>query len=236
MRILAALAGLLMAGAASAQTVENDGYARDLGRAVWKNPFGLCWRTGQWTEAKAIPECDPVAKPAAKAAPAPAPAPVVVAPPPASAPSLEPAPKPAPPPVAAAPIAPPVPAPAPAPVRAKPQSITLGADAAFDSGKADLKPEGRAKLDQLASQLREVNYDAISVTGHTDNVGAAAANQRLSERRAEAVKAYLASRGVDAAKIRTSGRGLSAPVADNKTPQGRARNRRVDVEISGTRQ
>ena len=233
MRILLALTILMSAGTASAQTVENDGYARDLGRAVWKNPFGLCWRTGQWTEAKAIAECDPVAKPAAQAAPVPAPAPVVVAPPPAPAPSLEPAPKPAPPPVAAAPVAPPVPAPAPA--RAKPQSITLGADAAFDSGKADLKPEGRAKLDQLASQRKEVNYDAISVTGHTDNIGAAAANQRLSERRAEAVKAHLASRGVDATKIRTSGRGLSAPVADNKTAQGRARNRRVDVEISGTK-
>lgn len=233
MRILLALAMMMSAGSASAQTVENDGYARDLGRAVWKNPFGLCWRTGQWTEAKAIPECDPLAKPAAKAAPAPAP--VVVAPPPAPAPSLEPAPKPAPPPIAAAPVAQPAPAPAPAPVRAKPQSITLGADASFDSGRADLKPEGRAKLDELAAQLRGVSFDAIAVTGHTDNVGTAAANQRLSERRAAAVKAYLASKGVDETKIRTSGRGLSAPVADNKTPQGRARNRRVEVEISGTK-
>ena len=233
MKILLALAMLTTAGVASAQTVENDGYARDLGRAVWKNPFGLCWRTSQWTEAKAIAECDPVAKPAAKAAPAPAPAPVVVAPPPAPAPSLEPAAKPAPPPVVAAPV--PAPAPAPVPVRAKPQSITLGADASFDSGKADLKPDGRAKLDELATQLRGVSFDQIAVTGHTDNVGSAAVNQRLSERRAEAVKNYLASRGVDANKIRTSGRGLSAPVADNKTAPGRARNRRVDVEISGTR-
>ena len=234
MKIIAVLALWVMAGVASAQTVDNDGYARNLGGTVWKNPFGLCWRTSQWTEAKAIDECDPVAKPAAKAAPAPAPAPVVVAPPPAPAPSLEPAPKPAPPPVAAAPV--PAPAPAPAPARAKPQSITLGADASFDSGKADLKPEGRAKLDELASQLRGVSFEQIAVTGHTDNVGSAAANQRLSERRADAVKNYLASRGVDANKIRTSGRGLSAPVADNKTVQGRARNRRVEVEISGTRQ
>ncbi|HET7671449.1 MAG TPA: OmpA family protein [Burkholderiales bacterium] len=233
MKILAGLAALVMAATASAQTVDNDGYARNLGGTVWKNPFGLCWRTSQWTEAKAIAECDPVAKPAA-AAPAPAPAPVVVAPPPAPAPALEPAPKPAPPPVVAAPV--PAPAPAPAPVRAKPQSITLGADASFDSGKADLKPEGRAKLDELASQLRGVSFDQIAVTGHTDNVGSAAINQRLSERRADAVKNYLASRGVDANKIRTSGRGLSAPVADNKTAQGRARNRRVEVEISGTRQ
>src|SRR5216117_1218347 len=129
----------MFAGAASAQTVTSDGYARDLSADVVMNPFGLCWRTAQWTEAKAIAECD------ADAAPKPmkkveAPALVV---PLAPEPKLVEAPKPQLAPITVAPIAA---APAAVPVRARTQSITLGADASFDTGKADLKPEGQAKL------------------------------------------------------------------------------------------
>ena len=80
-----------------------------------------------------------------------------------------------------------------------------------------------------------MNFDAITVIGHTDNVGTDAANQKLSLRRANAVKQYLATHGIDAAKIKTNGRGKTSPVADNKTAQGRARNRRVEVVITGTR-
>lgn len=221
----------VLSGAAGAQAVSSDGYARDLSADVVKNPFGLCWRTSQWTETKAIAECDPqsVATPAPKALPAPAP---VVAAAPVPEPKLVPAPRPEP----AAPIvAAPLPAPAAVPVRARTQSITLGADASFDSGKAQLKPDGQAKLDELAAKLRDVRFEAIAVTGHTDNVGTDAVNQRLSLRRAQAVKQYLASHGIDAAKIQTTGRGKTKPVADNKTVQGRGRNRRVEVEISGTR-
>ena len=217
----------LLPSLAAAQPV-NDGYALDASGRVVKNPFGLCWHTINWTAAKAIAECDPdLVKPAPKAE---APAPVVVAPPPPPAPAPEP--KAAPAPIAAAPI--PAPAPAPAPVVRR-QAITLGADAAFDTGKADLKPDGRAKLNDLAVKLRDVNFDSIAVTGYTDSVGSNASNQRLSQRRADAVKQYLVSQGVEAKKIQTNGRGEANPVADNKTAQGRARNRRVEVEISGTR-
>lgn len=221
LRPLLVIPVVLLPLGAAAQTVNNGSYARDVNSQVVKNPFGLCWRSGHWRAEEAIAECDPDRVPKAQPKPAPA-APVVAAPPRQPEPKLEPAPAP----VAKA---------EPAPAKPKPQAITLGADAAFDIGKADLKPEGRARLDDLAAKLSRVSYDSITVTGHTDNVGSPAANQRLSERRAEAVKAYLASRGVDASKIKTNGQGLSKPVADNKTTQGRARNRRVEVEITGTR-
>ncbi|HYR33631.1 MAG TPA: OmpA family protein [Burkholderiales bacterium] len=228
MRILV-LTVVLMPAAAGAQTVTNEGYARDLGSQVWKNPFGLCWRAGQsWTPELAIADCDPdlVPKP-----PAPKPAPVAATPPPQAAPTLAPAA----PPVVAAPVAAPVVASAPLPRRTV--SLTLGADASFDTGKADLKPEGRAKLDGVAAKLKEpgVQMDSMTVTGHTDSVGSPASNQRLSERRAEAVKGYLVAQGIEGSKIRTVGRGQTRPVADNKTSQSRARNRRVEVEITGAR-
>ena len=222
MKILPLIAAAMLASPAFAQSVANDGYARDASTVVVKNPFGLCWRSGQWSETKAIADCDPdfVAKPVRYEAPARPAAPAVEA-------RVIEAPLPAPVPVAAAPI--------PEPVRAKLQSITLGADASFDTGKADLKPEGQAKLAQLAAKLKDVNFDTITVTGHTDNVGTDAANQKLSLRRANAVKQYLATHGIDGAKIKTTGRGKTSPVADNKTAQGRARNRRVEVVITGTR-
>jgi OOP family OmpA-OmpF porin len=231
MKFMILLQCLLMSAfsaAASAQTVTSDGYARDLSADVVKNPFGLCWRSGQWTEAKAMAECDPdfAPKPAKKAEPAP----VRAAPPVAAEPQLVEAPKPQPAPIVAAPIA----AAPVVPVK-RTQSITLGADASFDTGKADLKSEGQAKLGELAAKLRDVTFDSITVVGHTDNVGTDVANQRLSLRRANAVKGYLATHGIAADKIKTTGRGKTIPVADNKTAQGRARNRRVEVEIKGTR-
>ena len=202
MRILQVIALAVLASPAFAQSVANDGYARDASTVVVKNPFGLCWRSGQWSEGKAIAECDPE-----------------FAPKPAKAEAARPA----------------APIPEPAPVRARLQAITLGADASFDIGKADLKSDGQAKLGQLVAKLKDVNFDAITVIGHTDNVGTDAANQKLSLRRANAVKQYLATHGIDAAKIKTNGRGKTSPVADNKTAQGRARNRRVEVVITGTR-
>ncbi|HSU76802.1 MAG TPA: OmpA family protein [Burkholderiales bacterium] len=216
--LIAALAAL--ASPSFAQMVSNDGYARDASTVVVKNPFGLCWRSGQWADTKAIADCDPdlVPKPVQRAeAPARAAAPAV-------APALVEAPRPVPVPIAVAAI--------PVPAR---QSITLGADASFDSGKADLKPEGQAKLDQLVAKLKQIDFDSITVTGHTDNVGADAFNQKLSQRRADAVKVYFGKHGIDQSKIKTAGRGKSSPVADNKTAQGRARNRRVEVVISGSR-
>ena len=132
------------------------------------------------------------------------------------------------PPVAQAPA--PKPAPAPAP---SVQKLTLAADALFDFDKAVLKPEGRAKLDELLASQTQV--DSISAVGHTDSIGSDAYNQKLSQRRAEAVKTYLVSKGVPAERIRTDGKGEKQPVADNRTRDGRALNRRVEIEITGTR-
>ncbi len=113
--------------------------------------------------------------------------------------------------------------------------MTYAADAFFDFDKAVLKPEGKAKLDDLVGKVKGINLEVIIAVGHTDSVGADAYNQKLSVRRAEAVKAYLVSKGIESNRIYTEGKGLTQPVADNKTREGRAKNRRVEVEVVGTR-
>lgn len=136
-----------------------------------------------------------------------------------------PAPAPAPTPV-------PAPAPVPAPVSEK---VTFAADTFFDFDKAVLKADGKAKLDDLVSKLQGMNLEVIIATGHTDSIGSDAYNQKLSVRRAEAVKAYLVSKGIEAHRIYTEGKGKKQPVASNKTAAGRAKNRRVEIEVVGTR-
>ncbi|MGJ7520307.1 outer membrane protein OmpA [Variovorax sp. LT1P1] len=126
-----------------------------------------------------------------------------------------------------APVAPPAP-----PAASK---VTFAADAFFDFDKSVLKPEGRAKLDDLVSKIRGVNLEVIIAVGHTDSVGSDAYNQRLSVRRAEAVKAYLVTKGIERNRVYTEGKGEKQPVADNKTAEGRAKNRRVEIEVVGTR-
>ena len=113
--------------------------------------------------------------------------------------------------------------------------MTYAADAFFDFDKAVLKPEGKAKLDDLAGKVKDINLEVVIAVGHTDSTGAASYNQKLSVRRAEAVKAYLVSKGIESNRIYTEGKGLTQPVADNKTREGRAKNRRVEVEVVGTR-
>ena len=137
-------------------------------------------------------------------------------------------------PVAApAPAAPAAPAPAPAPAVAS--KVTFAADAFFDFDKAVLKPEGKAKLDDVASKVKDINLEVIIAVGHTDSVGSDAYNQKLSVRRAEAVKAYLVTKGIAKDRVYTEGKGEKQPVADNKTKEGRAKNRRVEIEVVGTR-
>lgn len=132
-------------------------------------------------------------------------------------------------PAAAAPAA----AAAAAPVAAA-SKVTFAADAFFDFDKAVLKPAGKAKLDEVANKIGSINLEVIIAVGHTDSVGSDAYNQKLSVRRAEAVKAYLVNKGVDKARVYTEGKGESQPVADNKTKEGRAKNRRVEIEVVGT--
>ncbi len=149
------------------------------------------------------------------------------------------APKPAPAPEApAAPAAPS--APAPAPARPAPQSVrqsvVIQADALFDFDKAVVRPDGKRAIDAALDKLNGVDIEMVIATGHTDSIGTAKYNQKLSERRAEAVKQYLVSKGIPASKITTIGKGKTQPVATNKTAAGRQKNRRVDIEFKGVRQ
>ena len=131
---------------------------------------------------------------------------------------------------AAAPVAPK----AAAPVAAA-SKVTYAADAFFDFDKAVVKPAGKAKLDDLIAKVKGINLEVIIAVGHTDSVGSDAYNQKLSVRRAEAVKAYLVSKGIEKNRIYTEGKGEKQPVASNKTKEGRAKNRRVEIEVVGTR-
>lgn len=113
--------------------------------------------------------------------------------------------------------------------------ISIKAEALFDFDKAIVKPEGRKILDQVAARQAQIKLETIIAIGHTDWIGTDAYNQALSVRRADAVKAYLVSKGVPANRITASGKGKANPVADNRTAAGRALNRRVDVEIIGSK-
>ena len=172
---------------------------------VWKNASGDCWRNASWTPATAAPGCGPA--PVAPKA--------VEAPP--------------------APKAAPAPAPAPAPQAPAASKVTYAADAFFDFDKATLKPAGKAKLDDLVGKVKGINLEVIIAVGHTDNVGSDVYNQKLSVKRAESVKAYLVSKGIEKNRIYTEGKGEKQPVADNKTNEGRGKNRRVEIEVVGTR-
>ena len=142
----------------------------------------------------------------------------------------------APPRVTPPPPPPPPPAPPPAP-KPKPvaEKVTLAADVLFDFDKAVLKPEGKSKLDDLATKVKAINLEVVIAIGHTDSIGSDAYNQKLSVRRAESVKAYLVSKGVEPNRIYTEGKGEKQPVASNKTKDGRQKNRRVEIEVIGTR-
>ncbi|TSE24334.1 Outer membrane protein A [Tepidimonas sediminis] len=129
---------------------------------------------------------------------------------------------------------PPAPAAAPKPAAA-PQTYTFQSDALFDFDKAELRADGKARLDELVAKIKATDLELAIAVGHTDSVGPEAYNERLSLRRAEAVKAYLVSKGIPADKIRTEGRGEREPIADNATREGRAKNRRVEVTIIETR-
>jgi OmpA-OmpF porin, OOP family len=187
-----------------------DNWQNGTSEYVWRNGTNeLCWRDSNWTPATAAKGCDGAL---VVAAPAPAP---VAAPAPAPAPAARP------------------PAPAPQPPAAT--KVTYAADAFFDFDKSVLKPEGKAKLDDLVGKVKGINLEVIIAVGHTDSVGTDAYNQKLSVRRAEAVKAYLVSKGIEKNRVYTEGKGEKQPVADNKTAEGRAKNRRVEIEVVGTR-
>ena len=215
---LLALSAML---SAPAMAQSPEGYVQSSG-AIVKNPYGLCWRTGYWTPAMAVMECDPdlVPKPAA-------PAPVAPPPAPRAAPA-------------------PAPAPTPAPAAAAPKrcdaTVTFGTDETFEFDKAVLRKAAMAKLDQevVAKLPQCAKVELILVSGYTDRLGSQQYNQKLSERRANAVKAYLVKKGVDASRIDTMGMGKTLQI--KSCPDGKDRkaliaclapNRRAVVEIKG---
>ena len=215
-------ATVALATAASAQSVDN--WRSGAGDAVWKNGSNdLCWRDSAWTPATAAVGCDGAIVAPKAAAPAPAPRAAAPAPAPRAA-----APAPA-------PKAAPAPAARPAPPPPAATKVTYAADAFFDFDKSVLKAEGKAKLDDLISKVKGINLEVVIAVGHTDAVGSDAYNQGLSMKRSEAVKAYLVSNGVEKNRVYTEGKGEKQPVADNKTKEGRAKNRRVEIEVVGTR-
>jgi OOP family OmpA-OmpF porin len=190
---------------ATAAVAQNVDNWRNSSGDVWQNSTGLCWRDSNWTPATAAKGCD--GEIVAKPAPA----------------------------VEAPKAAAPAPAPAPAPQAPAASKVTYAADAFFDFDKSVLKPAGKAKLDDLVGKVKGINLEVIIAVGHTDSIGTDAYNQKLSVRRAESVKAYLVSKGIEKNRIYTEGKGEKQPVADNKTKEGRAKNRRVEIEVVGTR-
>jgi OOP family OmpA-OmpF porin len=112
--------------------------------------------------------------------------------------------------------------------------ITLQADTLYDFDKATLKPEGKATLDKIAKDLGKIKLEVIIAVGNTDSVGTDAYNMALGQRRAQSVKAYLVSKGVDGSRVYTESKGKSNPVASNATADGRSKNRRTDIEVVGT--
>ena len=228
--LLTATAFALSAAAphAAAQSTDPSAYLKDTRGLIVKDPFGLCWRTGYWSPAMAICECDPDI---AQACTPPTPKAAVVPPPPAPV-------APAPPPVA------PAPAPAPRAVTPVTQKVTLKADTLFDFDKSALRPEGRRELDDLVEKLKMIDIESIIDIGHADRFGSDAYNRKLSMRRAESVKAYLVNKGVPANRIFTDGKGETQPITKPGECKGPATkkviaclqpDRRVEIEVIGTR-
>jgi len=147
-----------------------------------------------------------------------------------------PAPEPEPPPppvVEKEPEPPPPEAPPPPKVEVKEDRIELNEKVNFETGKATLLPASKTLLDEVAKVLGDhPEIQKIRIEGHTDNQGGTAYNQRLSNNRAKAVREYIVSKGVDGKRLESKGFGESKPVADNKTPEGKEQNRRVEMHIT----
>lgn len=233
--IFAGVAAACLPGIAISQESRNQGYLVDADQNpnVVTSGTGLCWHTSYWTPGRGVERCPPVAVEQAQA-PAPTPAPVTQ---PAVALTQQPVQS----------------DPAPERTQAQPilarertvvrQTVSLSADAFFDFDKSDLKPQGKIILDDMVRTLASAQYEDIFVTGHTDRIGGAQYNQRLSERRANAVKDYLVSKDIFAGRIEAEGKGDTQPTTKfgecngPKSPRVVAclqPDRRVDVTVSGT--
>lgn len=215
MAILAATLGL-GATLAQAQTAADRVYAIDARNEVVKSGAGLCWRTGFWTPAAAAN--DPAGCACDKDL--------------LPKEKCEPA------------VAQAASQPAATGVKPAAEKITLSADALFDFDKATLRPEGKAKLDELVEKVKSIKLEVIIAVGHADRFGTDAYNQKLSEKRAAAVKEYLVGKGMEANRVYTEGKGKKQPVtkADQcKGPKSKKTiaclqpDRRVEIEVIGTK-
>jgi len=206
----------LLAGIGFAATAQERVYVIDQRDVVAKSGFGLCWRDGYWTPAAAAAD-----KAGCEC-------------------DKDLLPKEACEPKGAAGAA----APAAAAVKPAGEKVTVAADALFDFNKAVLRPEGKAKLDELVSKAKAIKLEVILAVGHTDRIGSDSYNQKLSEKRAAAVKEYLVAKGIEANRVYTEGKGEKQPVTGDKC-KGNAKtkalidclqpDRRVDIEVIGTK-
>lgn len=214
--VLGAALAVLGNGVANAAPT-TPGYLTDSSGKIWKNSYKECWRSGMWTPAMAIAECDPdlvkkeEPKKVAEAEPMPVPAP----------------------------------APMVGPEKPAFDKITLQAETLFDFDKAIIHPEGKQHLNaEVVAKMKQYpQVEAILVTGHADRIGTDSYNQNLSERRAEAVKNYLVSEGIESNRIQTAAKGESEPVVACDDVKGKENgsnkklitclqpNRRVVVEV-----
>ncbi|MHB1292567.1 MAG: OmpA family protein [Sulfuricella sp.] len=211
------MASLTSVGIASAHEVAKEGYLIDTRGNVVRNNYNECWRTGYWTPAMAIAECDPdlVKKDEPKMAEAKTPA--------------------------AAPAA----APVVGPEKAAFVPITLQAETLFDFDKSVIHADGKKQLDnEVVGKMKQYpQVEVVLVTGHADRIGTDAYNQKLSQRRADAVKDYLVAQGVENNRIETAAKGESEPVVSCDGVKGKVSgknkklveclqpNRRVMVEV-----
>jgi outer membrane protein OmpA-like peptidoglycan-associated protein len=256
-----AIAIAVLAVIATSDVVAQNPYAADTGAQIWRNGFGECWRTGSWTSSAAIPQCDPDLVPKPTPRPAEAPRAVAPPPPPPApvvqvvdsdgdgvpdaqdrcpgtaagarvdaqgceldsdrdgvvdrldkCPGTR----------------------AGAKVDASGceiQAVTVLKGVTFATNSAVLTPASMSILDETAATLARNPQVKAEVAGHTDNRGSATLNRQLSQRRAEAVMKYLASKGANPANLTARGYGPDQPIADNKTEQGRSANRRVELRV-----
>ena len=192
----------------SASAYAGDNWTNTAGDP-WRNSTGQCWRNGSWTPATAHPDCDGALKPEPvkkTVMPAKKPEPIVQNP--------------------KTPVLP-----------ATVEKLVFSTDTLFDFDKSVLKTEGKQMLDGMIGKINhDYNDDYLVIAvGHTDWVGTDDYNQKLGLRRAQAVKAYLVSKGMNAKQVYIESKGEKQPVADNKTAVGRAKNRRVEIEVIGTK-
>lgn len=219
-KLVAGLIGTVTLAAVCSSAAYADskyiGYWIDASGSIVRNSSAECWHTIYWSPANAIAECDPglVKK---------------------EAPKVEPKPEPV-----AAPAPTPAPAPAPAPVAQPTESWKTSIiekpvrleGASFAPGSSKLLPGAGRKLDEVVNAANKMPEVRLEVIGYTDSTGNAQNNIKLSQGRADAVKAYLVKKGVAADRISSKGMGADNPIADNGTAEGRAKNRRVEVHYA----